>query len=299
MAARPPPHPSARNFRRQRRPAGDGGQDLRAARLRRGDDLATVSRALKIRKDHLEAVEEDRLGGLPGKTYAIGFVRSYAGYLGLDASRRSSASRRKSPAATTSMSLTRRRSCRMSIAACRRAGASWRACGACRWLWRLSSVVAQVPRSQSCRRRRRSTAAQGRGRSAKPDASAVAPAATAPRQAQPRTARRARPSAATPAPAAADNPPRRQCQPAASELAAAPQPSPRRRPALRPQQPAAAPAAGSATSLWRAEQSQFAGGSARHGATPISLVRATNGTVYHQPQPEGGRYRIRCPIWSA
>ena len=61
------------------------GQELRAARLRRGDDLATVSRSLKIRKDHLEAVEEDRLESLPGKTYAIGFVRSYAGYLGLDA----------------------------------------------------------------------------------------------------------------------------------------------------------------------------------------------------------------------
>jgi cytoskeleton protein RodZ len=60
------------------------GQDLRAARLRRGDDLATVSRSLKIRKDHLEAVEEDNFAGLPGKTYAIGFVRSYSGYLGLD-----------------------------------------------------------------------------------------------------------------------------------------------------------------------------------------------------------------------
>ena len=60
------------------------GQDLRTARLRRGDDLATVSRALKIRKEHLEAVEEDRIESLPGRTYAIGFVRSYAGYLGLD-----------------------------------------------------------------------------------------------------------------------------------------------------------------------------------------------------------------------
>lgn len=72
--------------------SGDGdapmdtvGSELRAARLRRGDDLATVSRALKIRKDHLEAVEESHLEKLPGKTYAIGFVRSYAGYLGLDA----------------------------------------------------------------------------------------------------------------------------------------------------------------------------------------------------------------------
>jgi cytoskeleton protein RodZ len=60
------------------------GQDLRAARLRRGDDLATVSKSLKIRKDHLEAIEEDRLDALPGRTYAVGFVRSYADYLGLD-----------------------------------------------------------------------------------------------------------------------------------------------------------------------------------------------------------------------
>src|SRR5471030_1005157 len=60
------------------------GQDLRAARLRRGDDLATVSRVLKIRKDHLEAVEEDNFAELPGRTYAIGFVRSYTQYLGLD-----------------------------------------------------------------------------------------------------------------------------------------------------------------------------------------------------------------------
>jgi cytoskeleton protein RodZ len=62
------------------------GQDLRAARLRRGDEIAAVSRALKIRKDHLEALENDRLEDLPGKTYAIGFVRSYARHLGLDSS---------------------------------------------------------------------------------------------------------------------------------------------------------------------------------------------------------------------
>jgi cytoskeleton protein RodZ len=61
------------------------GQDLRAARQRRGDDLSTVSKALKIRKDHLEALEEDRIEALPGRTYAVGFVRTYAEYLGLDA----------------------------------------------------------------------------------------------------------------------------------------------------------------------------------------------------------------------
>jgi len=68
-------------------PSETVGRDLRAARLRRGDEIAQVSRALKIRKDHLEALEEDRLEDLPGKTYAIGFVRSYARHLGLDTDR--------------------------------------------------------------------------------------------------------------------------------------------------------------------------------------------------------------------
>jgi cytoskeleton protein RodZ len=67
------------------RPLETVGQDLRAARLRKGDDLTSVSRALKIRKDHIEAIEEDNLAGLPGKTYAVGFVRSYSAYLGLNA----------------------------------------------------------------------------------------------------------------------------------------------------------------------------------------------------------------------
>ncbi|MEI9930506.1 MAG: helix-turn-helix transcriptional regulator [Rhizomicrobium sp.] len=60
------------------------GQELRAARQRRGEDLATVSNVLKIRKDHLEALEEDQIEKLPGRTYAVGFVRTYAEYLGLD-----------------------------------------------------------------------------------------------------------------------------------------------------------------------------------------------------------------------
>ena len=60
------------------------GQDLRAARQRKGEDLATVSQVLKIRKDHLDALEESNFEFLPGRTYAIGFVRTYSEYLGLD-----------------------------------------------------------------------------------------------------------------------------------------------------------------------------------------------------------------------
>jgi len=61
------------------------GQDLRKARQRKGEDLAQISRVLKIRKDHLDALEESNFDALPGRAYTIGFVRSYAGYLGLDA----------------------------------------------------------------------------------------------------------------------------------------------------------------------------------------------------------------------
>lgn len=61
------------------------GQDLRAARQRKGEDLASVSCALKIRKDHLNALEESQFDLLPGRAYAVGFVRSYARYLGLNA----------------------------------------------------------------------------------------------------------------------------------------------------------------------------------------------------------------------
>jgi cytoskeleton protein RodZ len=59
------------------------GQDLRNARQRKGEDLAQISRVLKIRKVHLDALEESNFAALPGRAYAIGFVRSYAEYLGL------------------------------------------------------------------------------------------------------------------------------------------------------------------------------------------------------------------------
>ena len=60
------------------------GAELRAARLRRGEEIRSISHILHIRRDYLEALEESRYEGLPGKAYALGFVRSYAEYLGLD-----------------------------------------------------------------------------------------------------------------------------------------------------------------------------------------------------------------------
>lgn len=60
------------------------GADLRAARLRRGEDIRSIAQSLRIRRDQLEALEESRYDALPARAYAVGFVRSYAEYLGLD-----------------------------------------------------------------------------------------------------------------------------------------------------------------------------------------------------------------------
>ncbi|HYM19287.1 MAG TPA: helix-turn-helix domain-containing protein [Micropepsaceae bacterium] len=60
------------------------GQDLRSARQKRGEEFKDIAKELKIRRDYLEAIEESRFDALPGRTYAIGFIRTYAEYLGLD-----------------------------------------------------------------------------------------------------------------------------------------------------------------------------------------------------------------------
>lgn len=60
------------------------GALLRASRLRVGEDLRDVSDILCIRYLYLEAIEECRYSDLPGNTYAVGFIRSYAEHLGLD-----------------------------------------------------------------------------------------------------------------------------------------------------------------------------------------------------------------------
>ena len=61
------------------------GTVLRASRLRAGKEVGDIARALRIGRAHLEAIEEGHFGDLPGNVYALGFVRSYAEYLGLDA----------------------------------------------------------------------------------------------------------------------------------------------------------------------------------------------------------------------
>jgi cytoskeleton protein RodZ len=60
------------------------GSDLRMARERLGWALPDVALNLRVRLVFLVAIEEGRFGALPGHTYALGFVRSYAKLLGLD-----------------------------------------------------------------------------------------------------------------------------------------------------------------------------------------------------------------------
>lgn len=57
---------------------------LHHARLRAGYELTDVAKALRIQLSHLQALEDGRFENLPGETYAVGFLKSYGGFLGLD-----------------------------------------------------------------------------------------------------------------------------------------------------------------------------------------------------------------------
>ncbi|MFO1186216.1 MAG: helix-turn-helix transcriptional regulator [Alphaproteobacteria bacterium] len=57
---------------------------LRATRQKLGEDLKSAARVTKIRSEYLEALEEGKPEKLPGRAYAIGFLKTYADFLGLD-----------------------------------------------------------------------------------------------------------------------------------------------------------------------------------------------------------------------
>ncbi len=69
-------------------PAASSNDDvaaiLKGTREQYGRNLRDVAGALNIRFIYLEAIEAGEFDKLPGTAYAIGFVRSYADYLGLD-----------------------------------------------------------------------------------------------------------------------------------------------------------------------------------------------------------------------
>lgn len=63
------------------------GETLREARNRRKVGLSEVEAAIKIRVRYLQAIENEEWDALPGGAYTRGFIRTYAGYLGLDGER--------------------------------------------------------------------------------------------------------------------------------------------------------------------------------------------------------------------
>jgi hypothetical protein len=60
------------------------GETLRRARLSKGITIEDAERVTRIPRKYLEALEVENYGILPAPVYARGFLRSYAGYLGLN-----------------------------------------------------------------------------------------------------------------------------------------------------------------------------------------------------------------------
>ncbi len=60
------------------------GAEIREAREALGWSVEAVAAQLRIRQPYLEAIEAGRVADLPGGAYAVGFLRAYAGIVGLD-----------------------------------------------------------------------------------------------------------------------------------------------------------------------------------------------------------------------
>jgi cytoskeletal protein RodZ len=60
------------------------GQKLKAARLEKNLTLEDISKATKIKSSFLEYIENGEYQKLPSVSYAHGFVKNYASFLGLD-----------------------------------------------------------------------------------------------------------------------------------------------------------------------------------------------------------------------
>ena len=60
------------------------GEELRARRVEMGLTRDDVFRKLRVPTEYLRGLEEGTLGNLPEMCYALGFLRTYCLYLGLD-----------------------------------------------------------------------------------------------------------------------------------------------------------------------------------------------------------------------
>lgn len=73
-----------RAIEREAAPGRAVGRLLRDQREARGLSLADVEKSLRIRRSHLQAIEEGRFDKLPGAAYIPAFLRAYAAHVDLD-----------------------------------------------------------------------------------------------------------------------------------------------------------------------------------------------------------------------
>lgn len=60
------------------------GSILREGRESTSQSIAQIAARLRIKAEYIQALEDDRPNDLPGRVYAIGFLRTYAAFLDLD-----------------------------------------------------------------------------------------------------------------------------------------------------------------------------------------------------------------------
>lgn len=73
-----------RAIEREAAPGRAVGRLLRDQREARGLSLSEVEKSLRIRRAHIEAIEEGRFDKLPGAAYIPAFLRAYAAHVDLD-----------------------------------------------------------------------------------------------------------------------------------------------------------------------------------------------------------------------
>lgn len=71
-------------FHEEQLPLGGVGEQLRVAREAKGLSVAQVAAETRINAQHLGLIEAGKFAKLPGRTYAVGFSRTYARMVGLD-----------------------------------------------------------------------------------------------------------------------------------------------------------------------------------------------------------------------
>lgn len=68
---------------------------LQDTRIEKGLTLESIVKATKIKKAYLIAIEHGRYNDLPSESYALGFVKNYASFLGIDKNKAAAMFRRE------------------------------------------------------------------------------------------------------------------------------------------------------------------------------------------------------------